>query len=62
MHHWEVKVGDYAPAAIDCFTRPGVVQLVHESKEQADADFEELHRIEQMGLIDYSVICPVPPL
>ena len=61
-HHWEVKIGDYAPPTIDCFTRPGVVQMVHESKEQVDADFEELHRMEQMGLIDYSIICPEPPI
>ena len=36
--------------------------MVHESKKQVDADFEELHRMEQMGLIDYSIICPEPPI
>jgi biotin carboxylase len=59
--HWETKVGDYAPKTIDCFTRPGCVQFVHESKEQADADFEALHDLEDHKLFDYSVICPEPP-
>ena len=59
---WEVKPGDYAPVTIDCFTRPGCVQLVHESKTQADADFESVHALEPMGLIDYMVICPSPPV
>lgn len=37
------------------------MQLIHESEEQADADFERLHELEDMLLIDYSVICPKPP-
>jgi len=59
---WEIKPGDFAPVTIDCFTRPGCVQLVNESEEQADIDFERIHSLEPMGLIDYAVICPVPPL
>lgn len=59
---WEIKPGDYAPVTIDCFTRPGCVQLVHESEAQADEDFERVHNLEFMGLIDYMVICPSPPV
>lgn len=58
---WEVKVGDFIPLTIDCFTRPGCVQLVHESEEQADADLDALHGMEDLHLIDYSVMCSVPP-
>jgi biotin carboxylase len=59
---WDVKPGDYAPKTIDCFTRPGCVQLVHESEEQADADFEAIHALDACGLMDFSVICPTPPV
>ncbi len=58
---WEVKVGDYAPATIDCFTRPGCAQFVNENEEQVDADMEALHDMEDYDLLDYSVICPKPP-
>lgn len=59
---WEVHPGDFCPVTVDCFTRPGCVQLVSDSEEQADADFERLHELEYMDLIDYSIICPKPPL
>ena len=59
--HWEVKPGDYVSATIDCFTRPGCVQLVNDSEEQAESDLEAIHDLELLGLIDYSVICPKPP-
>jgi biotin carboxylase len=61
-HAWEIKPGDYAPLTVDCFTRPGCVQLVHEDEIQVDKDFEMVHTIEEMGLIDYSIICPTPPI
>jgi biotin carboxylase len=59
---WELKPGDYAPVTIDCFTRPGCAQLVHESEEQVEKDFQRIHSLEEMGLIDYAVICPTPPI
>eukprot|EP00604_Paraphysomonas_vestita_P003162 CAMPEP_0174821084 /NCGR_PEP_ID=MMETSP1107-20130205/5372_1 /TAXON_ID=36770 /ORGANISM="Paraphysomonas vestita, Strain GFlagA" /LENGTH=904 /DNA_ID=CAMNT_0016037753 /DNA_START=302 /DNA_END=3016 /DNA_ORIENTATION=+ len=59
---WECKPGDFIPKTIDCFTRPGCCQLVHESEEQADADLEAIHAWEELQLIDYSVICPAPPV
>jgi biotin carboxylase len=32
--HWECKVGDFISKTVNCFTRPGCVQLVNESEEQ----------------------------
>lgn len=58
---WECKPGDYIHKTIDCFTRPGSVQLVADTEEEADRDFETIHTLEEMGLFDYSVICPKPP-
>ncbi len=58
---WETKIGDYIPKTVDCFTRPGCVQLVNEDQAQCERDFEFVHQIEEMGLIDFSVICPNAP-
>lgn len=58
---WEVKPGHYAPMTIDCFTRPGCVQLVHDREEQAEADMVALHELYKMGLLDYTIICPKAP-
>ena len=54
--------GDYAPKTIDCFTRPGSVQLVHVDEVQAEKDLEAIHHLEPLGLFDFSVICPTPPI
>lgn len=59
--NWEVKPGEYCPITIDCFSRPGSVQLVAETEEEADRDLEFIHSLEEMHLIDYAVICPKPP-
>ena len=59
---WEVKPGDYASKTIDCFTRPGCVQLVSDTEEQADKDFEAVHALDKVGLLDFSIICPTPPV
>jgi hypothetical protein len=37
---FDVKPGDYAQKTHDCFTRPGCVQLLHDSEEQAELDLE----------------------
>jgi len=58
---WDVKPGDYIAKTIDCFTRPGCVQLVGQTEESVEADFEAIHDQEELGMIDYSVICPTPP-
>jgi len=59
--NWEVKPGDYCAVTVDCFTRPGCVQLVNDSEDACQRDLETIHDLEMMGLIDYSVICPKPP-
>jgi biotin carboxylase len=58
---WEVKPGEFVHKTIDCFTRPGCVQLVGDTEEAADRDLEAIHDLELNGLIDYVVICPNPP-
>jgi len=59
---WEVQPGQWIPKTIDCFTRPGCVQLVNETEEGADRDFEAVHSLDRVGLLDFSIICPKPPL
>lgn len=59
---WECKKGQFIPKTIDCFTRPGCVQLVAPTEAQADEDMERLHDLEDLYLIDYSVMCPRPPV
>lgn len=59
--NWEVKPGDYISKTIDCFTRPGCVELVADTEEDAERDLEAIHALEIIGLIDYAVICPKPP-
>lgn len=58
---WDVKPGEYIAKTIDCFTRPGCVQLVADTEEEVERDFEAIHALEELGMIDYSVICPTPP-
>jgi len=59
--HWDVKPGDFVKKTVDCFTRPGCVELVADTEEEVERDFEAIHAIEELGLIDYSVMCPHPP-
>lgn len=59
---FDVKPGDYAHKTHDCFTRPGCVQLLHDSEEQAEKDLEAVHLIETQELFDYTVICPTAPI
>lgn len=58
---WEIQPGDFVNATVDCFTRPGVVQLLGDSDEQCDRDVEIIHSLGAVGLLDFSVICPSPP-
>jgi len=61
-HDWEVKIGEFAPLTIDCFTRPGCVQLVADTEEEADADLEYIHSLEDMKLLDYTIQCKEAPV
>jgi biotin carboxylase len=53
--------GDWIPKTINLFNYPGSVQLIHESLDQMNADFESIHALNNCGLIDFSVICTTPP-
>lgn len=60
---WQVKNGDFAPPTVDCFTRPGSAQLVHEDKAQLMADCEAVRRLEHnkpTPLLDLEYVCKVP--
>ena len=37
------------------------MQLVGDTEEEVERDFEAIHDNEELGMIDYSVICPAPP-
>lgn len=59
---WEVKIGEFLPKTIDGFTRPGSIQLVNDTDELVNIDLEFVHDFEKLGLFDYSIICPEPPV
>ena len=59
---WECKKGQFITKTIDCFTRPGCVQLVAPTEKEADEDLERIHDLEDLYLLDYSVMCPHPPV
>ncbi len=42
--------GAYLMPTIDCFTRPGSVQLVDESGAQVEADYQRVKELETGGL------------
>ena len=33
-----------------------------DTEEAADRDFESVHSLDKVGLLDFSIICPQPPL
>lgn len=57
---WEVAAGAYCHKTIDCYTRPGCVQLVADTEEEADRDFEAIHDLEKEGLLEYALLCAPP--
>ena len=50
------------PSTITHVRSPGCVQLVSDTEEQADIDFEAIHALDKVGLLDFSIICPTPPV
>ena len=46
---WEIKPGDFLPATVDCFTRPGVAQLIGNSDEECSRDVEMIHKLGSSG-------------
>ncbi len=35
---------------------------MNDSEEQAEADLEAIHSLEDLGMFDYSIMCPSPPV
>ncbi|CAM9900557.1 unnamed protein product, partial [Ectocarpus sp. 13 AM-2016] len=44
--------GSYLKKTVDCFTRPGAVQLVNEDKEQLMADYLRVRELEDSGMFE----------
>jgi hypothetical protein len=47
-----VQVGDDLRKTVDCFTRPGAVQLIHEDAAVVEADYVRLRELELEGLFE----------
>jgi len=59
---WELKTGEMCVKTIDCFTRPGSVQLVNPIRKNLEEDFDRIRVWEKRNqLIDLNIITPVPP-
>jgi biotin carboxylase len=59
---WQAKPGSFSSATIDCFTRPGAVQLAHVDAEQLKADVATIRDHESKGhLLDFEVVCATAP-
>jgi biotin carboxylase len=54
------KPRNFVHRTVDCFTRPGSVQLVDDDLACVERDYARIRRLEQRGLFDFEVICPVP--
>jgi hypothetical protein len=44
--------GAYIRPTIDCFTRPGSVQLVNENEDELAKDYETIRQLEAKGLFE----------
>ncbi len=55
-----VKKHAFVPRTVDCFTRPGSVQLAHFDPEVVKRDYEFIRKLEDSGLLDFEIICPFP--
>ena len=47
-----VQPGSAIVRTVDCFTRPGAVQLTHEDPRQVQKDYERIRELERDGLFD----------
>eukprot|EP00903_Cladosiphon_okamuranus_P016162 g14915.t1 len=54
------KPRDFVYQTVDCFTRPGSVQMVHEEEATVLKEYERVRALEQRGLFDFEVVCPTP--
>eukprot|EP01038_Epipyxis_sp_PR26KG_P016136 gene16136-21931_t len=51
--NWDVQVNEYCPITIDCFTRPGCVQLVADNEEDIERDIAIIRSLELEGLFQF---------
>jgi biotin carboxylase len=59
---WQAKPGAFSGATVDCFTRPGAVQLAHVDPQQLAADVAAIRALEAKGqLLDFQVVCAAAP-
>jgi len=45
--------GAFVRPTIDCFTRPGSVQLVNETADALQNDYDQIRKLEKAGLFDF---------
>ncbi|CAM9737898.1 unnamed protein product [Ectocarpus fasciculatus] len=54
------KPRDFVYQTVDCFTRPGSVQMVHEEEATVLREYERVRSLAKRGLFDFEVVCPTP--
>eukprot|EP00904_Undaria_pinnatifida_P012537 jgi/Undpi1/8413/HiC_scaffold_25.g10881.m1 len=59
-HEVAAKPRDFVQKTIDCFTRPGSAQLVHEDEDIVVREYERVRSLEKRGLFDFELVCPTP--
>lgn len=47
-----VQPGDQLKKTVDCFTRPGAVQLIHDDPAVVEADYQTLRALEIDGMFE----------
>jgi len=58
---WQVSPGGFVKKTIDCFTRPGAIQLVHESEAVVEKDCEKIRSLETRNMFDFEIMCAENP-
>ncbi len=54
------KEHKFVPRTVDCFSRPGSVQLAHSDPEVLERDYDFIRKLEYCGLLDFEIVCPYP--
>ena len=47
-----VQPGDELKKTVDCFTRPGAIQLIHDDAKVVEEDYETIRKLEANGLFE----------
>ena len=58
---WQLRAGGFAGRTVDCFTRPGAVQLAHADPAQLAADVAAIRALEDSGRCASSSSCRLFP-